>query len=64
MHNDFGSEQLIQSHEPNTISWGNAYVSIDIIQNHNHFINAYSDVASPVHSTGVWSILHISPKCN
>ena len=48
MHNDFGSQQPVQSHEPNTVPWGNVYISIDIhIQNHDHFIDAQSDVASP-----------------
>ena len=53
MHNDFGSKQPVQSHQPNTITWGNAYLSIDVhIQNLDHFIDAYSDVASsPVYST-------------
>ena len=41
MHNDFGSKQPIQSHEPNTIPWGNAYIiSVDIIQNLTHLIDA------------------------
>ena len=41
MHNDFGSKQPVQSHEPNAIPWGNTYVSIDVhIQNHDHFIDA------------------------
>ena len=40
MHNDFGSKQPVQSHEPNTIPWGNANISVDIIQNHDHFIDA------------------------
>ena len=26
MHNDFGSKQPVQSHEPNIISWINAYL--------------------------------------
>ena len=40
MHNDFGSKQPVQSHEPNTIPWGNAYISIYVhIQNHDHFID-------------------------
>ena len=47
MHNDFDSKQPVQSHEPNTIPWGNTYVSIDVhIQNHDHFIDAWSDVRS------------------
>ena len=40
MHNDFGSKQPVQSYEPSTIPWGNAYISIDVIQNHDHFIDA------------------------
>ena len=42
MHNDSGSKQPVQSHEPNTIPWGNAYnfISIDIIQNLSHVIDA------------------------
>ena len=40
MHNDFGSKQPVQSHEQNTIPWGNAYISIDIIQNLTHLIDA------------------------
>ena len=69
MHNDIGSKKPVQSHEPNTIPWGNAYISINVhIQNLDHFIDAYSDVASsPVYSTEVWSVSHthsISPECN
>ena len=26
MHNDFGSKQPVQSHEPNAIPWGKAYI--------------------------------------
>ena len=35
MHNDFGSKQPVESHEPNAIPCSNAYnfISIDIIQN-------------------------------
>ena len=41
MHNDFGSKQPVQSHEPNVIPWGNEYISIGVhIQNHDHFIDA------------------------
>ena len=39
MHNDFGSKQPVQSHEPNTIPWDNAYISIDAIQNLTHLID-------------------------